>query len=109
MMQNSNALHLLGIPVSQIPTISLTLNIALGLRGDLLVNVHTSVCAYGEWSNSPCIGHASFGVKVKSNTPPFPLHSPGGGGGVVGHNINRCFIIIVNIYQLSPTGICFHV
>ena len=60
-------------------TISLTLNIAWVLQGDWLVNVHTSVRTYGEWSNSPCIGQASFGIKLKSNTPPFPLHSPGGG------------------------------
>ena len=51
------------------------------LRGDLLVNVHTSVHAYDERSNSPCGYRASFYVKSKSNAPTFPYIAWKGGSG----------------------------
>ena len=45
--------HLLGMPVSEIPTFSHAPKILGICEGDLTVNVHNSVHAYGEWSNSP--------------------------------------------------------
>ena len=50
------------------------------LRGNLLVNVHTSVLAYGEWSNS----HVAMGQVLVSNRSQMPhlssySCSPGGG------------------------------
>ena len=45
------------------------------LRGDMLVNVHTSVHAYDGGQILPHIGQV-----LVSNIPPFPLHSLGGGG-----------------------------
>ena len=66
--------HLLGMPVSQIPTFFPPKRWRFtDLRGDLLVNVHTSVYAYGKRSNSPRIGQV-----LVSNFPLFSLHSPAG-------------------------------
>ena len=45
--------------------------------GDLLVNVYTSVHAYGERSNSPCIGQVL--VSNLSQMPHLSPCSPGGG------------------------------
>ena len=46
--------HVFGMPVSQIPTLSPPKHGES--RSDLLVNVHTSVHAYGKQSNSPGVG-----------------------------------------------------
>ena len=60
------------------------------LRGNLLVNVHTSVHTCGERSNSPRMYTACFGIESKSNAPPFPYIT---WEGVVGHNIDKCIMI----------------
>ena len=75
--------HLLGIPVSQIPTLS---HLSHGdLREVLLVNVHTSVHAYGEQSNSPRVGQV-----LVSNQSQMPHLSPYiVQEGVMGQNIDR--------------------
>ena len=68
------------MPLSQIPTLSPPKTWGF-TRG--FVNVHTSVATCINLV-SGLIPHlasyrASFGVKLKSNAPPFPLHIPGGG------------------------------
>ena len=63
--------HLLGMPVSQIPTLSSPHLKHGDLSGDLLVNVHTSVYAYGERSNCPSIEQV-----LMSNWSQMPHLSP---------------------------------
>ena len=88
--------HLLGMSVSQIPTFSPPKT--WDLRGLLLVNVHTSVHAYGEQANSPCIGQT-----LMSNRRQMPHLPPciAREGWVVGHNIDRCIIMISSMVAMT--------
>ena len=87
--------HLLGMPVSHIPTFSPPK--VWDIQSGLLVNVHTSVHAYvyGGWSNSPRIGQV-----LVSNSP---LHSPGGEGGsiLIGalHWLLYCNNTVTHVYN----------
>ena len=69
------------------------------LQGDLLVNVHTFVHVYDEWSNSPCIGQVLVS-NLRLNAPPSPYIAL---EGVVGHNIDRCITSSTPVNSLVAT------
>ena len=53
------------------------------LQGDLLVNVHTSVHAYGERSNFPLTVQILVSNRSQANAIPFTVHGLGGVVGII--------------------------